>query len=728
MGSGIKVAFYKLCKKKKNRFFDNRKEKNRHRGSALFRANSKMEENLTYQLLKYQFFNGCEKVKCSNPLCIRNPTSIIASKTKEEKLKLAEKYSNPEDKSKLCDGIPLRFSAKKCFHTITFFDNWARNLKNQIHVGQAVAFMQSVFNNPVFAGYILLQDNVSMSKTNPSIDEVNLLGFINKLSAEPALNEEIAKDLKSSLNFISDNVENMKFSYIRLLLILFYFPSLLQSAKPDALLPTAFTIITKFNKETKNIMLLYLSKLTELRRQMIGACHFYITYTYSNKSSPRPQCREVELAAKVMAVLYEANKMADNPLPPNFFVDSHINETIDPNMELFSTRSSQSFSFIKYPFLLSLKTKVHAAKAEMRNMLRKHILNGESKHMKLKIRRSSIVSDAVQQILAQSAHAFVRKLRVSFDGEKAIDAGGPSREFLYQLSEKLLSPDYGMFVHVGGVRWFSQSTLEGDRSFFLVGTVLGLAIRNNVILPIRFPRVLYKKLLEKEPHLNLGDLAEVMPEVAKSLNSILEMRAVGENVSELDLTFETTIECFGQNVSVPLIEGMGDVEVTNDNVEQYIQAYVNFELDSRIKTSFEAFKRGFDLAYPGKILRLLEPAEMDTIVSGEEVYDWFSLKTTAKYVNATERSRAVQCFWEVFDDFPQKEKLNLLKFITGSDRTPLGGLKNVKITINITKDIERLPTSHTCFSILDLPAYPTTEKMAEKIKYAINETEGFGLI
>lgn len=41
---------------------------------------------------------------------------------------------------------------------------------------------------------------------------------------------------------------------------------------------------------------------------------------------------------------------------------------------------------------------------------------------------------------------------------------------------------------------------------------------------------------------------------------------------------------------------------------------------------------------------------------------------------------------------------------------------------------EKLPVAHTCFNILDLPAYPTKEKMRDKLLQAMNFTAGFGII
>ncbi len=40
----------------------------------------------------------------------------------------------------------------------------------------------------------------------------------------------------------------------------------------------------------------------------------------------------------------------------------------------------------------------------------------------------------------------------------------------------------------------------------------------------------------------------------------------------------------------------------------------------------------------------------------------------------------------------------------------------------------RLPTSHTCFNHLLLPEYSTKEKMEIKLRLAIAQSEGFGLM
>lgn len=45
--------------------------------------------------------------------------------------------------------------------------------------------------------------------------------------------------------------------------------------------------------------------------------------------------------------------------------------------------------------------------------------------------------------------------------------------------------------------WFNPTSFESDAQFTLIGIVLGLAIYNYVILDVRFPMVVYKKLMGK---------------------------------------------------------------------------------------------------------------------------------------------------------------------------------------------------------------------------------------
>jgi hypothetical protein len=69
-----------------------------------------------------------------------------------------------------------------------------------------------------------------------------------------------------------------------------------------------------------------------------------------------------------------------------------------------------------------------------------------------------------------------------------------------------------------------------------------------------------------------------------------------------------------------------------------------------------------------------------------------------------------------------------LKFATGTDRSPLGGLGNVKLVVQRGADPYRLPVAHTCFNTFTLPDYRSRDVMREKLLLAIEHTEGFGIV
>lgn len=67
--------------------------------------------------------------------------------------------------------------------------------------------------------------------------------------------------------------------------------------------------------------------------------------------------------------------------------------------------------------------------------------------------------------------------------------------------------------------------------------------------------------------------------------------------------------------------------------------------------------------------------------------------------------------------------------MTGSDRSPIGGLSQLKFTIQRHgPDSPNLPSAHTCSNTLLLPEYASKLKLQAKLELALRHKEGFGLI
>jgi len=94
----------------------------------------------------------------------------------------------------------------------------------------------------------------------------------------------------------------------------------------------------------------------------------------------------------------------------------------------------------------------------------------------------------------------------------------------------------------------------------------------------------------------------------------------------------------------------------------------------------------------------------------------------------TDEHPIVHWFWEILSDMHDFEKRNFLRFVTGSDRVPVGGLARLGLLIQGTlQPSSALPSSHTCFNVLNVPStYESKEHMKEKFYLALQYCEGFG--
>jgi E3 ubiquitin-protein ligase HERC4 len=79
------------------------------------------------------------------------------------------------------------------------------------------------------------------------------------------------------------------------------------------------------------------------------------------------------------------------------------------------------------------------------------------------------------------------------------------------------------------------------------------------------------------------------------------------------------------------------------------------------------------------------------------------------------------------NDFTLEDKKKFLLFLTGCDRIPVSGTKALALKIQRSAETSFLPVAHTCFNLLDLPEYPTREKLKYMLLKAVQHTQGFGL-
>ncbi|KAL8717627.1 MAG: hypothetical protein Q9225_005146 [Loekoesia sp. 1 TL-2023] len=458
--------------------------------------------------------------------------------------------------------------------------------------------------------------------------------------------------------------------------------------------------------------------------------------TNTRPGSPRPldgkiiyyHDWQIKAAAKVMSLLFQANDISGlrRHLPTSAFYNTLLDCCdLIADFETWETRQA-SFSFCQYPMFLSIWAKIrileHDARRQMEIKARQAFFNSitsrraVSQYLVLKVRRECLVEDSlrgVSEVVGSGQEDVKKGLRIAFQGEEGIDAGG---------------------------------TFETSDQFFLVGVVLGLAIYNSTILDVALPPFTFRKLLASAPSYTgpatstgrpsatptLADLAEFRPSLATGLQQLLEYN--GDVQETFCRNFVADVDHYGQPVEVPLFPGGEKKAVTNANRAEFVQLYVKYLLDASVSRQFEPFKRGFFSVCGGNALSLFRPEEIELLVRGsDEPMDVATLRSVAifdgwKEGEGTCDDAVTAWFWELFAESATREQKALLSFITGSDRLPAMGATSLIIRLTcLGDDTTRFPMARTCFNMIGLYRYPSKEALRNKLWRAVAESEGFGL-
>ena len=272
--------------------------------------------------------------------------------------------------------------------------------------------------------------------------------------------------------------------------------------------------------------------------------------------------------------------------------------------------------------------------------------------------------------------------------------------------------------------WFAPHGFESTNEFLLVGVIIGLAIHNGVILDLKFPPFLYRRLLNEA--VGLAHLKEVQPELWRGLTQMLAFEGDVEEIFMADFSVSST--AFGQEVVHELKPGGAQIAVTNANRQEYVELYAQSVLVERVRASFDAFHKGFLLLCDGPSLSLLSARELEELVCGTPHYDFRALEANTKYDGFAPTDVTVRNFWEVVHSFDVENKRALLSFSTGCDRAPVGGLGKLQFVLQRSGDDSMaLPHAHTCFNLLSMPAYGSRGKLRDRLTIAIHNAQGFGL-
>uniref|UniRef100_A0A8C4E1T3 E3 ubiquitin-protein ligase n=1 Tax=Dicentrarchus labrax TaxID=13489 RepID=A0A8C4E1T3_DICLA len=355
-------------------------------------------------------------------------------------------------------------------------------------------------------------------------------------------------------------------------------------------------------------------------------------------------------------------------------------------------------------------------------------------HIKITVTRKTLFEDSFQQIMSFNAQDLRRRLWIIFPGEEGLDYGGVAREWFFLLSHEVLNPMYCLFEYAGKDNYCLQinpaSYINPDhlKYFKFIGRFIAMALFHGKFIDTGFSLPFYKRILNKP--LALKDLESIDPEFYNSLMWIKD-----NDIEEcgLEMFFSVDKEILGEISTHELKPGGGDIQVTEENKEEYIRLVAEWRLSRGVEEQTQAFFEGFNEVLPQQYLQYFDAKELEVMLCGMQEIDLADWQRNTIYRHYARSSKQIMWFWQFIKEMDNEKRMRLLQFVTGTCRLPVGGFADLmgsngpqKFCIEKVGKENWLPRSHTCFNRLDLPPYKSYEQMKEKLMFAIEETEGFG--
>ncbi|CAG9328257.1 unnamed protein product [Blepharisma stoltei] len=396
------------------------------------------------------------------------------------------------------------------------------------------------------------------------------------------------------------------------------------------------------------------------------------------------------------------------PPPKKSFDDSSIN-----NSDLYD------------PNILSLKQKCEDLKVPWTD-----------NHVYIIIERENLVYESLNQINQLGEYEIRSEFQIFFSGEIAQDAGGLMKEWLNLLMAELLSESWGMFVLANTQEVAYTIPIKEVESlsmyYYLFGRAIGKALLENVPINCHLSKVIFKHILQLR--VELEDLRYIDEELYKSLCYMLQNPINGVFFE----TFSVKKRHLGDEFIMALVQDGQNIEVNDANKEEYAIKRAELELHNGFYEAIENIKNGFYFVVPFNVISHLTPEELEQALCGIDIIDIVDWQLNTEYKSPfSENHKVIVWFWKILRRLSQSQLSNLLVFVTGTSRLPIGGFTSLKtlrgdsakFTIESVKYVPGiLPRAHTCFNRLDLPIYQSKKELKKALLFVIeNHSIGFGL-
>jgi hypothetical protein len=605
-----------------------------------------------------QITQGCDSHQCLNQRCKSHPTPHstlleIRDATDAALLALKYTYGHPR-RSLMCPGLSPFAQSRDIRRFVPEFDALVASLirsESPCTDPEKFAPVAFVLADRRALSCALMSNSDRLSPTNLALDDELLRDF----QAAMRRSHELCRQFE--YQFIDAVVELLRqpttnYLHMRALILVFSFDLFCSGENYETLVCPILEHVSTLSDNLRSILFENLQKMPFQTRQIVNFVQDSLTGYLAAHPDKSADDRILTEAAKFLQQMREGVSFrSQKTLPTSAFCNAAYTALVP-----LDAYQDPSLPVWRYPAILTLQFKsimlerelvraqdevtrqvIEAARNEYLSRNIQWVLRSELQaraFLILTVSRDDLIEDSILLMGDQTNESLKRRLIVNFRGEEGVDAGGVTREYFHLVIEQAFSPDYGLFrVLRNRYHWFNSAALlpktEARRVYRWLGTLVALALFNQMTLPLRFPLLLYKKLVGRP--IGHRDLEDIDPELMQSFASIKEMKAKGEDVSAVGLRFTATQEIYGEIRTVPLVDGGETMDVTNENCEDYIDRYFKWFTTTSIETAFEAFSVGFYKLFDERMLEIFSADEFDVLVSGETELDWGALRDTTLY-------------------------------------------------------------------------------------------------
>ncbi|KAL9891475.1 E3 ubiquitin-protein ligase hyd isoform X1 [Glossina fuscipes] len=278
-------------------------------------------------------------------------------------------------------------------------------------------------------------------------------------------------------------------------------------------------------------------------------------------------------------------------------------------------------------------------------------------------------------------------------------------------------------------------SLERINAFRNIGRLIGLCLLQNELLPLFLQRHVLKYILGRK--IKFHDLAFFDPTIYESFRQLIQnsQTVEGEDaISRMELFFVIDLMREEGGGSVELISGGREIQVTSQNLFEYIRRYTEYRLIKAQEKALEALKDGVFDVLPDNCMQNLTAEDLRLLLNGVGDID---VSTLISYTTFNDESnegsdkllKFKRWFWSIVEKMNTLERQDLVYFWTGSPALPASeeGFQPLPSVTIRPADDTHLPTANTCISRLYIPLYSSKSILRSKLLLAI-KSKNFGFV